>query len=305
MAFVFWLPVLRPFRLDLTAWAVRRRPENKIDFWDGTTYSRVLSLRNSAAQICVTEARPTSPQLRVAVTGVELDTSSKAQIVSALDRLLGRRIDLQLFYSFAAKDPRLSELVQRFRGLKPPRFPSVFETLVNAIACQQLSLAVGITLLNRLAEAFGLRFGGVRPQHAFPAPEQVAAAKISELRDLGFSSNKARALIELGSTIVEGHVELEQLTSAGNQEATVQLLELRGVGRWTAEYVLLRGLGRTNIFPGDDVGARNNLARWLKRRRALDYRGVTRALARWKPYAGLIYFHLLMDRLESSGFLQS
>lgn len=304
MASLFWLPVRPPFRLELNAWAVRRRPENRIDLWDGNTYSRVLPLRGRAAEICVTQARATSSRLRVTVAGVDLNASTKAQVVSALDRLLGRRIDLQPFYSFAAQDPRLSELVQRFCGLKPPRFPTIFETLVNGIACQQLSLAVGITLLNRLAEAYGLRFGGLQqPHYAFPTSEQIAAARISDLQDLGFSSNKGRALIELASAIAQEDVNLEDLRSACDQEAIARLIEFRGVGRWTAEYVLLRGLGRTNVFPGDDVGARNNLARWLKLRKALDYEGVTRVLARWEPYAGLIYFHLLMDRLEGAGYL--
>jgi DNA-3-methyladenine glycosylase II len=84
-----------------------------------------------------------------------------------------------------------------------------------------------------------------------------------------------------------------------------RLRGLRGVGRWTAEYVLLRGLGRTHVFPGDDVGARNNLGRWLGLSSALDYDGVRRAVAAWHPYAGLVYFHLLMDRLASRGDLSA
>jgi DNA-3-methyladenine glycosylase II len=75
------------------------------------------------------------------------------------------------------------------------------------------------------------------------------------------------------------------------------------VGRWTAEYVLLRGLGRVRVFPGDDVGARNNLRRWLRLRRTLDYEGVRRVLARWSGHAGLVYFHLLLDRLADAGYL--
>ena len=84
-----------------------------------------------------------------------------------------------------------------------------------------------------------------------------------------------------------------------------RLRGLRGVGRWTAEYVLLRGLGRTTIFPGDDVGARNNLQRWLQLAGPLDYEGVQRTLARWQRFGGLIYFHLLLDRLEEAGHLQA
>ena len=76
-----------------------------------------------------------------------------------------------------------------------------------------------------------------------------------------------------------------------------------GVGRWTAEYVLLRGLGRTNIFPGDDVGARNNLERWLRLRRKLDYERVQQVLKKWKGYGGLIFLHLLLKSLDESGCL--
>ena len=81
--------------------------------------------------------------------------------------------------------------------------------------------------------------------------------------------------------------------------------ELRGVGRWTAEYALLRGFGRLQVFPGDDVGAQKKLARWLGRSRPLDYAGVARAVAPWQPYAGLVYFHLLLHGLSLAGAFES
>ena len=90
-----------------------------------------------------------------------------------------------------------------------------------------------------------------------------------------------------------------------NQKAAEYLLALRGVGRWTAEYVLLRGLRRVDVFPGDDVGARNKLAQWLHRGRPLDYSGVQQAIAQWQPYAGFVYFHILLDGLASAGELKA
>jgi DNA-3-methyladenine glycosylase II len=80
-------------------------------------------------------------------------------------------------------------------------------------------------------------------------------------------------------------------------------LRLRGVGRWTAEYALLRGLGRLNVFPGDDIGARNNLVRWLGCRGPLDYAHVQAAVSDWRPFAGLVYFHLLLASLAERGTL--
>ncbi|MGH8024665.1 MAG: hypothetical protein ACRED1_13835, partial [Limisphaerales bacterium] len=65
----------------------------------------------------------------------------------------------------------------------------------------------------------------------------------------------------------------------------------------------LRGLGRLNVYPGDDVGARNNLHRWLKLRKPLDYDGVRRVTSRWQPWAGLVYFHMLLERLDAAGLL--
>ena len=110
-------------------------------------------------------------------------------------------------------------------------------------------------------------------------------------------------MIELARSVAEGDLDLEALASLPDDEAVRFLCELRGVGRWTAEYVLLRGLGRTRVFPGDDVGARNNLQRWLRLAAALDYEGVRRVVARWDGYAGLVYFHLLLDRLAEAGRL--
>jgi DNA-3-methyladenine glycosylase II len=80
-----------------------------------------------------------------------------------------------------------------------------------------------------------------------------------------------------------------------------RLCALRGVGRWTAEYVLLRGLGRLHVFPGDDVGARNKLQRWLGLLEPLDYDGVQRTLAKWQPFQGLVYLHLLLKALQLEG----
>ncbi len=219
-------------------------------------------------------------------------------MTSALKRLLGLYIDLTKFYRFAAHDSRLKQLGQRFRGMKPPRFATVFEGVINAMACQQLTLTLGIRLLNRLAVAYGIAFGeGDEAVHAFPRPEDLARLSTPDLRRLGFSRQKGRAMIELARSVTEGRLDLEGLAVLPDDEVIDRLCELHGVGRWTAEYVLLRGLGQVRVFPGDDVGARNNLARWLRLKRTLDYEGVGRVLARWSGYAGLVYFHLLLDRL--------
>lgn len=297
-------PVL-PFRLDLTVWTLRRRAHNIVDRWDGITYRRVLPLPTGPVEMAVTQsAPPETARLKVAVAGRPVSVAVRAAVTTALERLLGLRINLTKFYEVAARDRRLGPLAQHFLGMKPPRFATVFEGAVNAMACQQLTLTLGIHLLNRLAVAFGAAFGhGDDTVHAFPRPADLAELCPRDLRRFGFSHQKGRAIIELAKSVTSGQLDLEKLAALPDDEAVMRLCELRGVGRWTAEYVLLRGLGRTHVFPGDDVGARNNLQRWMRLAKPLDYEGVRRVQSRWSGYAGLVYFHLLLDRLGQAGHL--
>jgi DNA-3-methyladenine glycosylase II len=294
-----------PFRLDFTGWALRRRPRNAIDRWDGTTYRRIVIIGRRVTELAVRQSGSSAaPRVIVTARPALRTLSDRRQVATIVDRLLGLHIDLSEWHRLAGRDRRLSGLADRFRGLKPPRFPTVFEALVNAIACQQLSLVVGLELLNRLAAVCRVRgeVGGLH--YAFPAPRDVAAHSAATYRAIGFSHQKVRALLALARGMDSGAIDLETLAMDSDAEVGSRLLQLRGVGRWTAEYVSLRGLGRLNVFPGDDVGAQNSLARWLGRSVPLDYRGVMTAVEHWQPYAGMVYFHLLLDDLSKSGALQ-
>lgn len=296
----FLLEPVPPFRLDLTVWALRRRQRNVIDRWDGRTYGRTLILSGKPVEVTVVQTGTADrPILKAEATGATIAGHAKLELKLSLERLLGLNTDLSRFYAFALKDARLAPLISRFRGVKPPRFPTVFEGLANGIACQQLSLTVGITLLNRLTECFGAKAGDT---HAFPRPCDLAGRDPRQIRALGFSEHKARALLEAAEEIVSGRLDLEVLASLDDDSVQQRLQSLRGVGRWTAEYVLLRGLGRTHVFPGDDVGARNGLAKWLELSSTpSDYAGTRAILDAWRPYAGLIYFHLLLQGLAGKG----
>lgn len=294
----FSLRPVRPFRLDLTVWALRRRSQNAVDVWSNKTYRRVLAINDQPVLVAVTQREAT---LDVTITGEVLSPTIKREVTVALERLLGIRVDLSDFYRFASTHPPLNELAERFRGLKPPRFANVFEGIVNGITCQQLSLTVGIIFLTRLAERCGMPFG--QGMYAFPRPEDLDHLNPADLRPLGYSGGKARALIELSQSIVRGQLDLDELTQLDNQECLERLIAIRGVGRWTAEYVLLRGLGRMDVFPGDDVGARKNLERWLRLRKELDYDRVHRVLSKWRRYGGLIFLHLLLKSLDDEGSL--
>jgi DNA-3-methyladenine glycosylase II len=295
-----------PFRLDLTAWALRRRPHNAIDRWEGSMYQRVVDINGGPVALSVTEHdAPGATQLSVLLAGRPIDQAVEVLARANLDRLLGLSVDLTGFAAIAERDPLLGPLARRMRGLKPPRFPSVFEALVNGIACQQLSLTVGIHLLNRLTAAHGrpvIQDAAAGPR-AFPGPDQLAGLQPDELKRHGFSATKARTIIDTAQAIVGGELDLESLEQLDDAAAIERLTRLRGIGRWTAEYILLRGLGRLNIFPGDDVGAHNKLRRFFDVDTPLDYDSVKGLVARWQPYAGMVYFHLLLESLSDTGLV--
>lgn len=300
----FSLAAVPPFRLAWTVWALRRRPENAIDRWDGETYRRVLPLAGGAAELAVRQTGSAErPRIEVCVHGSGARASTKPEATAALERMLGLRIEMAEFYRFASSQRRLGQLAARFRGMKPPRFPTVFEALINAIACQQVTLSLGVQLLNKLAARYALSLDD-GSSSAFPRPAELADRRPEDLRQLGFSRQKGRAMIELARSIVSGQTDLEALTGETDEAAVAQLRAHRGIGRWSAEYALLRGLGRTHIFPGDDVGARNRLQRLFNLPQKLDYAAVAQRLRRWRPYAGLVYFHMLLDGLAGAGRLE-
>lgn len=294
-----------PFRLDLTVWALRRRARNEIDRWDGTTYRRVVNVAGRPTELAVRQTGSSAaPRLEVTATPPPRTLAARRRVRSIVDCLLSPHIDLTKWYQLAEGDPRLRTLADRFHGVKPPRFPTVFEALVNAFACQQLSLEVGLELINRLAAVCDVRRGtGGHARYAFPAPGDVARLPPSSYRAIGFSRQKVSALLTLARGLEEGEIDLGQLAGGNDDDIRARLLALRGVGRWTAEYVLLRGLGRLDVFPGDDVAAQKSLARWLGRPAPLDYAAVARVVEKWQPYAGLVYLHLLLDGLSRSGAL--
>jgi DNA-3-methyladenine glycosylase II len=301
----FELTPLAPFRLDFTAWALRRRPENQIDRWDGSTYRRVILIQGGPAEVHVCqEGSAEKPRLHVNVIGPRVGPRTKDEVDMLLTRMLGLQVDLKPFYRMASHDSKRRELAEKYRGLKPVRFPTIFETLANAISCQQFTIAAGLQLLNRLGRLGNLAFkteAGV--VFGSPDPSDLLRLSPRAFRRLGFSRHKTRAFQELSRGILVNRLDLESLTNLNNEDAINFLLGLRGVGRWTAEYALLRGLGRLDVFPGDDVGARNRLAKWLHRRGPMDYTSVQRALRGWRPYSGFVFFLMLMESLAAAGQL--
>lgn len=299
-----WLKPLAPFRLDLTAWALRRYAGNRIDSWQNGVYRRQFYCHDQPIEVEIRQCGDSeAPRLHVRARGASGITLVQRSCIRAmLRRVLGLDHDLSAFYAMAARDPALTPLALRYRGMKPPRFASLFEALANAIACQQVSLAAGISILGRLAGALDAHAASMGTA-TFPTPQTVLQTSPEDLRTLGFSRQKARYLLAAAEAIASGTLHEAALAALDDAALLRELSRLPGIKRWSAQYVALRGLGRLSILPVDDIAAHKHLAAWLGLPARLDAAGMQALAARWYPHAGLVYFHLLLQRLEAAGEL--
>ncbi len=287
-----------PFRLDLTVWVLRRIEKNYVDHWDGETYRRALVFQGRPVEVDVTqEGSFDAPMVAVSVRDEEVDPDAIRDTVSMM---LGLSVDLADFYENARKDQLLAELTSPFIGMRPTRFPSLFEALLNAVACQQVSLQAGLQILNRLSQTYGRRSGHL---HAFPTADDLALLEPADIKKVGFSLRKAETISTIARSVVSGDIDLERLNDLNDERAVSRLTSLSGIGRWSAEYVLLRGMGRLHSFPGDDVGGAAKLQKWLSLKTRPTYAQVQELLVRWHPYQGVIYFHLLLRSLLEKGMI--
>lgn len=304
--FTFSLRPKKPFRLDLTTWALRRRKHNIIDQFDGTCYRRVLLIGSEPLLLSVEQKGDASNAvLKVIEQGSANAIKNGKPIKHIIRRLLGTEIDLTPFYAFAESDPFLKGFL-KYKGFKPPQFTSIYEAIFNAICFQQLSLHVGVVLMNRIAQKFGKKIE-TQYGHFFslPQPETIIKTKPAELLELGFSKNKVKAILELGERAFRENSFFEEIAKSDDEAAIEKLKTFRGIGRWSAEYVLLRGLGRLHIYPGDDVGFQNGLKKLLKLKGRPESKQARHIVEKWYPFGGLVYFHMLLARLNAEGFIDN
>lgn len=170
---------------------------------------------------------------------------------------------LEEFYARVRADRVLRGTDRRFRGLRLPQDPSVYEALVHSIVGQQLSVRAANTIKGRLFERAGSRaeVDGVEVPRV-PTPQEMVAVGEPGLRSVGLSRVKAASLLSLARREAAGAFDREELARCAAATAIERLDAEPGVGRWTAENALLRGAGRRDIFVAGDLGVRVALERY-------------------------------------------
>ncbi|MGH7716779.1 MAG: DNA-3-methyladenine glycosylase family protein, partial [Vulcanimicrobiaceae bacterium] len=189
----------------------------------------------------------------------------------------------------------------RMRGIKPPRYPTLWEAIVNAIVFQQVSIHAASAILRRVVEHLTkpIEHQG-RKYHPFFTPEDFLAAKSKQLRALGISEGKELALNTNADALTNGTLQESELERMSTNEVLQRLIVLRGIGPWTAAVICLRGFGRLDVFPMEDSGVARAITD-LSGDSNINVGPILDALGEQR---GMLYDHLLLGRLESRGQLE-
>jgi AraC family transcriptional regulator, regulatory protein of adaptative response / DNA-3-methyladenine glycosylase II len=251
-----------------------------VEHFDGATYRRAMALERGSATL---ELTAQGDGVRYAL---ELEhPADREEAVARSRRLLDLDADLGAVETRLRADPVLGPLVERRRGLRVPSTVDGFELAVRAIVGQQVSVAGARTVLGRLATRYGEPLvAHHRLTRRFPSPAALAAA---DPGDFPFPRVRGEALRALARMVIEGRLDLD--AGADPADTSAMLLEIRGIGPWTASYIGMRALGDRDAWLPGDVGLRNALERLGH---PGDGAGALRQAEAWRPWRSYAVMHL-------------
>jgi DNA-3-methyladenine glycosylase II len=176
-------------------------------------------------------------------------------------------------------DPILRKLIRKHGkcSLKPEMRRSPFQSLVQAVAHQQLNGTAANTILTRFKKLF--------PGRKFPRPEDLAKVTDEQIRACGFSFAKIKSIRDIAEKALSGVIpSSRQIVKLTDDEIVARLTEVRGVGRWTVEMLLIFQLGRHDVLPADDFGVRNGFRVAYKKREMPTAKELLAFGEKWKPH---------------------
>ena len=276
-----------PFDFDLTAGShTYFRGTYGADMLEDGDYRRLLNIAGRLMLGHVRSAGTTSqPILAVTVRGMQVSEMDLSVVGDIMGWNLGIDADMKDFYRSAREEPVLGRITSQLYGLHPTRSVSVFEALVLAILGQQIAAAVARIVRTLLIETYGetLEVDG-KTYHSFPTAATLLEAGIDGLRKMKLSQRKAEYLLGIAREIEDGTLDLEALKQASDDEVVERVTRLRGVGHWTAHWLLIRALSRTDAFPSGDLALKRVVSQLYFDGRTVTDQDVEEFSLGWSPY---------------------
>lgn len=219
----------------------------------------------------------------------EVELSKLLRHVFSLDT------DIDAFYAHCADKPGLAAPIKHLQGARPLCDPDVFSSAISTILGQQINLEFAGVLKKRLWALTGAAVmvdGDIH--YADPLPEAVAKLDYSDLRELQITTRKSEYIIDFARSVVSGEFDIAALEDKDDAAAMAQLCSVRGFGPWTAECILLFGLGRPDLLPVKDVGLQRSLTISLGLPERISEKELRKVAKSWSPWRSWATYYLWM-----------
>jgi DNA-3-methyladenine glycosylase II len=291
----FALKPIPPYDFELTAgYLAYFRGRYAADSFEDGVLRRLLDLSGRLSLVSVRSSGDVeSPCLEVELRGDALDDPAIDGAQRQVAWMLSADDNLSPFYGMALADPLLAPFVKGMYGLHAAHTTSVYEALVLAILGQQISTHVARMMRTLLIETYGpkLELDG-STYYAFPRPEALAAAGVSGLRAIKLSRRKAEYIVDIAARVASGELDLEGLRGQPAEDAVRALTSIRGVGPWTAHWLLIRALGHGDGFPHGDLALQRILGALANGGAPMSAREALEFSRRWSPYRSYVTTYL-------------
>ncbi len=217
----------------------------------------------------------------------------RQEIVTYIHEWFDLDNDLTSFYEMAKADQLLKMPVQKFYGLRVIGIPDLFEALCWGVLGQQINLAFAYTLKRQFVEKFGdfIEWNG-KKYWVFPSYERIAQLTPADLANIKMTVKKSEYIIGIAKLMASGELSREKLMEMDFKDAEESLMKIRGVGPWTANYVLMRCLRFQTAFPIDDVGLINSIKRLQNMNRKPTKDEIMELSMPWKNWESYATFYL-------------
>jgi DNA-3-methyladenine glycosylase II len=272
----------------------RRSGDDLLDRWDGKWLRRTTRIGGRArAYACEIAGTLDAPRLRVQLES-PADRAAVEHVIARAFLPLG-----DAFADLCGRDPLIAKLAQIHRGFRPVLQADLLGALIRCISAQQVNLKWAATTRRRLAETFGDAHRiGEEPVYSLD-PERLAALQIADIRALQFTTRKAEYVINAARAIASGELDIERLEAMPDDEVIARITAIRGLGVWTAEWILARAMGRPRISAAD-LGVRKAIAAAYLGGRMPSPDEVRAATAHWGDAAALAQGLLLHAQHEKT-----
>jgi len=294
------LKPLPPFDFHLSA-RIFSGGDKQIRSYGSGKFTQVLRLSNKLALVIISSSGSVdTPELDVDLNSDKKITAQDIlKTEEMVTRLFNLRLDLNPFYDEIRNDRTLAKIASLLRGLKSPGTVTVFEALVDSIIEQQISLAVAHAMETRLIKTLGdtLKLNSFN-YYAFPTPESIASSTIEKLRSCGLSARKSEYIIGISKSIDEGKLDLEGLREKQKTVDIIEVLDsIRGIGVWTAELTVLRGMQKFDVIPADDLGLRRTISKYNSNGKPITAEETRKIAEKWGKWKGLAAFYLIIANM--------